>query len=86
MSLIDNIKDCFVTCQIPHEPTFRAVLFGESAVYFENVKSMVSYSQNEIILAVKDGGVKIYGNKLYVKKYCGGDLIICGKIKGIERM
>ena len=86
MSLIDNIRDCFCQNEIPNEPIFRAVLFGESAAYFENIKSIVSYSQEEVVLALSNGGLKVNGNNLYIKKYCMGDVVICGKIKKVERV
>lgn len=85
MSLIDNIKSNFCQGEIPSEPIFRAVLFGESAGYFENVKSIVSYNEEEIVLALSKGCLKVGGNNLYIKKYCMGDVVVCGKIKRVER-
>ena len=85
MSLIDNIKSNFCQSEIPSEPIFRAVLFGESAGYFENVKSIVSYNEEEIVLALSKGCLKVNGNNLYIKKYCMGDVVVCGKIKRVER-
>lgn len=86
MGLIENIKNCIDKSSIPCEPCFRAVLFGENALYLENVKSIAGYSQEEIILQISDGGLKIFGKALYIKKYCEGDLIVCGKIKGLEKI
>lgn len=86
MSLIDNIKNCFDCNEIPNEPNFRAVLFGENAVYLENVRSIASYNESEIIVGLKEGGLTILGNGLFIKKYCGGDLVICGKIKSIQKI
>ena len=86
MSLIDNVKECFESGQIPKEPSFRAVLFGESALYLENVKSIVCFDNEQIILALKTGGLRVFGNCITVKKYCSGDLVVCGKIKGLEKI
>lgn len=86
MGLIDNIKECFSCEEFPKSPTFRAVLFGEEAGYFENVKSIVCYSCETIILALAKGCLQITGQNLYIKKYCLGDVVICGKIKGISRI
>ena len=86
MGFIDNIKTCIgENFEGVSEPTFRAVLFGEHAVYFENVRSIIRYSPQEIKLAVKKGGVSVRGEGLYLKKYCSGDVVICGKIKAIEK-
>ena len=86
MGLIDNIKDCFCDFELPKTPIFRAVLFGESAGYFENVKSVVCYSKEQIILALSSGGLSVSGENLYIKKYCLGDIVICGKIKQVQRI
>ena len=40
MSLIDDIRNCFNYNEIPNEPNFRAVLFGENAMYLENIKTL----------------------------------------------
>ena len=86
MGFIESIKECFGEWEIPKEPIFRAVLFGESAGYFENVKSILNYSENEIVLSLKKGGLKVAGEGLYIKKYCMGDIVICGKILKVERV
>lgn len=86
MSFIDEIKGCFEEWELPKEPLFRAVLFGESAVYFENVSGLRSYSPDQIVFNLKRGGVKVVGENLYVKKYCMGDVVVCGKILSIERV
>ena len=86
MSFIDNIKDCFCQNELPADCSFRAVLFGESAGYFENIKSIVSYEKEQVVLSLKNGGIKVSGKDLYIKKYCIGDVVICGKILSVERI
>ena len=86
MSFIDDIKGCFNPDELPKEPIYRAVLFGDGAGYFENVKTIVSYQPEEILLCLKKGGLLIKGTGLYVKKYCMGDVVICGKITSVERV
>ena len=86
MGLIDNIKDCFCQNELPSNCNYRAVLFGDSAGYFENVKSIVSYDVKEVVLSLKNGGLRVEGKDLYIKKYCEGDVVICGKIQSIQRI
>ena len=86
MSLIDSLRNCLDALEVPHEPTFRAVVFGEHAVYLENVKNIIGFDSNEIVVMLKSGCLRIYGSCLTVKKYCLGDLVVCGKIKGIEKI
>lgn len=85
MGFIENIFESFGLESPPKEPIFRAVLFGESAGYFENVSGIKSFTDTEIEIYLKKGGVKIRGENLYVKKFCSGDLVICGKITAVER-
>jgi sporulation protein YqfC len=86
VGFIDDIKSCFTADELIKEPIFRAVLFGDGAAYFENVSSIARYSPEEIALSIKKGGLIITGENLYVKKYCAGDVVICGKIKSLERV
>ena len=86
MGFIDDVKKCFSADELPIEPIFRAVMFGDSALYLENVRSIVKYTPEEIMISLKKGGLNIVGSNLYVKKYCAGDLVICGKIKTVERI
>ena len=86
MSFIEDIKNCFTADELPKEPIFRAVLFGDSAAYFENVLTIARYSPEEIALSLKRGGIVVSGANLYVKKYYAGDVVICGKINSIQRI
>ena len=67
-------------------PTFRIMIFGESAAYIEGVRSIKSYSHDKMELDVKKGAIRISGEGLYVKKYCAGDIAVCGKIKSVEKV
>ena len=83
MSFIDDIKNCFCENELAPK-TFRAVLFGNSAGYFEGVTAIQHYAENEIALCLKKGAIIVKGENLYLKKYCQGDVCVCGKIKSIE--
>ncbi len=85
MGFIDEIVKCLGD-GLQKEPIFKAVFFGDTAVYFENICQIVSYSDNEIMLALKKGGLRLSGQGLYIKKYCGGDVAVCGKINKMERL
>jgi len=86
MGFIDNIKECFLGGEFIGEPCFRAVLFGDTAMYFENVRTILHYDIEEISLGLKKGSVLIRGQNLFIKKYCEGDVIVCGQIRAIERV
>lgn len=84
MGFIEDIKSCFTQDELPKEPNFRAVMFGDSAIYLENVRSISHYTEEEISLCLKNGGIIITGCNLYIKKYCLGDVVICGKIRNVS--
>ncbi len=84
MGFIDEIKRTFGEA-LPAAPSYRAVVFGDECVYFENVCSIESYSPERISLRLKKGGISVAGERLFIKKYCDGDVAVCGKIRCLER-
>jgi sporulation protein YqfC len=86
MGFIDNIIEFLGGEEFYKNQSFRAVMFGDSAVYFEGVTSIISYEKEQVLLGVKKGRLTIKGKDLYIKKYCMGDVVICGKISAIERV
>ncbi len=64
------------------KPSFRAEFIGDSGVYFQNIACIKSYTESEIILGIKRGVLILSGENLFIKKYCQGDVFICGKISG----
>ena len=85
MGFMENIVKSLGLDGFIAEQSFRGVLIGDGAGYFENVRSVKSYSPDKIELVLKKGGLKISGEKLVIKKYCAGDIAVCGTIKSIER-
>lgn len=85
MGFIEEIKRSFCLDQGIAEPVYRAVIFGDGGAYVENVKAIIKYSCEEVLLSLKSGGLKISGSELYIKKYCAGDVVVCGKITTIQR-
>ena len=67
------------------EPLFRAVIIGDEAGYFEGIKTVKKYTPSEVVFTVKGGEIKVRGECLVLKKYCAGDVAVCGKITAVER-
>lgn len=67
-------------------PTFRALMIGDYAIHLEDVVSIKQLETENVTLRLKKGGLVVKGKDLFVKKYCEGDLIICGKIISVERI
>lgn len=85
MGFIDSILD---NIALPFEGDAlknKIVLVGDSAGYFDSVSSIVYFSETEVCLAVKKGKIVVFGSGLYIKKFCEGDVVLCGKITKIER-
>jgi len=85
MGFMDNIFKSTLIEPFPKEPPTRIMLIGDFAGYFEHVKTIISYSPEEIILGVKKNIVKVVGEKLLIKRFCEGDVVICGKIISVSK-
>lgn len=64
-------------------PSFKATILGNNALYLENVRKIIGFSSSSIVLALNKQVIELQGQDLCVKKYCSGDMLICGKISGI---
>ncbi len=53
--------------------------------YFQNVKKILEFSEERIVLAGKRGTVTIEGNALSLGKCYLGDVSVVGDIKKVER-
>ncbi len=75
-----GIKECAPT-------DYRAVVYSDYAIYFENVKGIKSYSEKEIELYTKKNVIKVVGENISIKRYNLSDLILTGKIYsfGVEK-
>lgn len=56
-----------------------------NAGYFENVSGVVKYTSEEIVLSFKGGLITISGKNLAIKKYCEGDVAVCGQITALKK-
>ncbi len=54
--------------------------------YFENVKRIVRFSKEEVVLRGRQGGLRVEGRELSLGKYFAGDLVVYGEIVRVERL
>lgn len=54
--------------------------------YFRNVKKLDGFSEREIVLRGRRGGVRVEGERLRVQKLFAGDCSVLGDIRKVERM
>ena len=85
MSFFESVKEMIGLEHLP-TPVFRATIIGDVAGFFEGVVDVHDFSDEKIVLRLKKGGFVINGKNLYVKKYCAGDLVVCGKITSTQRI
>ncbi len=81
MNLINEINEFFRNTL--GDSPFKVTMFGSNAIYIEGAKTIKYYTKQEIFIILKNGGIKIIGEDLFIKKYCLGDVAICGKIQQI---
>ncbi len=84
MGLIDTIAD-FCATEL-NQCEYRLTVLGGNCVYAEGIKRVAGFSSAEITLVLKCCQLKIVGECLRIEKFCGGDAIIKGKVKSIERV
>ncbi|HIY45615.1 MAG TPA: YabP/YqfC family sporulation protein [Candidatus Borkfalkia excrementipullorum] len=64
----------------------KVVLFAGRCGYFENVKSISSFSDTAVSLLLKRGEVHVEGKNLCVARYGEGDLLLKGEIERVEML
>ena len=52
--------------------------------YFRSIKAVVEYSSERIVLALKKNRITVTGENLTLGKYFEEDLLIKGRIKGVQ--
>ncbi len=85
MSFIENILESFGIEKNVENSMEKAILFGDQGIFLEGIKGIKTFDYNQIILFTKKGEIKLTGEKLFIKKFCMGDVVVCGKIVAIER-
>lgn len=57
---------------------------GNSEIFVENYKGILSYCEEQIVLQGKQTKIEINGKRLTIVYYTNDDMKICGKITGIR--
>ena len=83
MHFSDDILSFLGLSEVTGAAEPKVILAGNGA-YIENVKSIKFFSYEKIQLIVKKGMIEITGSDLTIKKCCGGDMAICGKISSVS--
>ena len=86
MSLIEDIFESLGLGDITTGGKSKITIIDDVGAYIDSVKSIKSYSKDEIILLTKNAEIIIKGKDLMIKKYCEGDVAICGKITSLEKI
>lgn len=85
MSFIEEFVRRMKEDGFPFPPEYRWYVYGDYAVYIENASGIIEYTQDKIGVALKKAELTVKGQNLYVKSFCEGDLVICGKIVSVEK-
>lgn len=64
----------------------KYVVFPGKCAYFENVKGIRVFSAAGVEISFKSGALRIEGEGLSVGQYCGGDLVLFGKVTKVENV
>lgn len=79
----EYVSDVF---SLPKDVITNATLLytiGQKNIYVENFKSILSYSNTEIVIKSSEGKIKVSGKGLCIDYYSIQDMKIIGQIYGI---
>lgn len=62
----------------------KVVLYAGKCAYFENVKSISSFSDGELVLSLKEGSVTAEGSGFSIVRYGDGDLLLKGDVRSVR--
>ena len=83
MGLLSEIKKNFSAEGSAFSVQYTVVDGGGG--YFQNVKRLLEFSPETVVLKGGKGSLRIEGENLSLGKYFQGDLIVHGMIKKVER-
>lgn len=84
MSFYDEVEKLFNIEQVQAE--FNITIIGMKIVIINGYKKIISFSDNEIVLKLKDGSiVLIKGIKMVIKQLAKAEMAIDGELLSIER-
>ena len=84
MGFIEAIAETAAEGLVPCE--YRLTVLGKRCVYAEGVRCVKSFSEEEILLGLNRGCIKISGSGMQIEKFCDGDVQIRGSVVKIERL
>lgn len=62
---------------------YKYINVGGNVIYVQGYKDILSFSEDEIVLKIKNGELKISGCNLNIKDLNINTITICGKIKSV---
>lgn len=85
MGFIDNILENLGLDGLGEGVKSKLMIADFTSAYVEGVKSILAFTEEQVTLNLKNGKLTFNGKDLSVKKFCEGDVVICGKIMTIEK-
>ena len=80
-------KNIINTCQLPKdvlEGAFIISMTGNHEILVENIKSIVNFQSDVIILQCKKNRIQIIGNNLKIESYSNEEIKVIGSITEIK--
>lgn len=85
MKLLGEIEKLFLKTGVPDALRVQYTVIDGRGGYFQNVRRILEFSEERIVLQGKKGSVAIEGSGLSLGKYFGGDAMVVGDIAKISR-
>ena len=84
MRLVSEIANLLAVEELSISRVQYTVVDGRGGV-FQNVKKLVEFSAENILLAGKKGRLRVTGSNLSLGKCAAGDITVLGDIQKVER-
>ncbi len=85
MSFYDEVEKLLNIDEV--KPQVQILIIGMNSVVVSGYSKIVSFSDSEIILKLKDSSVILFkGVKLEIKRLAKSEVVICGQILALEKV
>ena len=85
MSFFDNIMRGFNLSDDVCPVSFRITFIGKDRLFIEGAVRIIKLTDAEVSVRLNGAAAVIKGENLKIKSFAGGDLLLTGDIKSVER-
>ena len=85
---MDNyITELANVCKLPYEDiikSFKLIWFGRSGLYVSNIKKIIDYRKECVVLKIKNNTLEICGKDIHLSQINQGEVFVRGEIYSVS--